>query len=442
MAYTKNRVPHKTLQGKTPIEVFLQKDPIKERANLRPFGQKVICYDYEVTDKLSARSYEARIIGYTQTFGTYWVRKNDGSYKLAKSPTPVIEEPESDTEDEEEPEPESPEPPVSENEKPVPMAPKRKRNLKNDEYWDSVVGRRSSTRERKPTAKVQAVGADLDHPTDEQARNSPLAAEWAKARIKEREQLEKYGVFTKIDKADIPKGSKIVDTKWVYTIKRKLDGSIEKYKARKVGRGFSQEEGVSYDVDQTFAQMMRPETFKILLVIALHRNWAIRQWDVVAAYLQALLHYDIYISDINENGETEYWKLHKALYGLKQAGHEWYQTLKEILRSAGLERCLGDEGTYVSASGDQIIGTHVDDLIGIAPEESTLDRIEQSIEKTVELEKSGRPTKNRSIKNMGRVEPSPLYHSTKGIMHLEQTKSKPYKRNTSRLSGGYYSLHE
>jgi len=45
MAYTKNRVPHKTLQGKTPIEVFLQKDPVKERANLRPFSQQVICYD-------------------------------------------------------------------------------------------------------------------------------------------------------------------------------------------------------------------------------------------------------------------------------------------------------------------------------------------------------------------------------------------------------------
>jgi len=45
MAYTKNRVPYKTLQGKTPIEVFLQKDPVKERANLRPFGQQVICYD-------------------------------------------------------------------------------------------------------------------------------------------------------------------------------------------------------------------------------------------------------------------------------------------------------------------------------------------------------------------------------------------------------------
>jgi len=97
----------------------------------------------------------------------------------------VIEELESDTEDEIESEPL--EPPVSEKEKPVPMAPKRKRNLKNNEYWDSVVGKQSSTRKRKSTTKVQtvdhataniqAVGMDPDHPTDEQARNSPLAAE-------------------------------------------------------------------------------------------------------------------------------------------------------------------------------------------------------------------------------------------------------------------------
>jgi len=65
----------------------------------------------------------------------------------------------------------------------------------------------------------------------------------------------------------------------------------------------TQEEGINYD--ETYTQMMRTETFKILLVIALYRNWAIQQWDVVAAYLQALFKDDIYITDINEDGETE-----------------------------------------------------------------------------------------------------------------------------------------
>jgi len=111
-----------------------------------------------------------------------------------------------------------------------------------------------------------------DHPTDKQACNSPVAAEWAKARAKKQAQLEKYGVFIKIDTADIPKGTKIVNTKWVYMVKRNPDGSIIKYKARKVGRGFFQEERKSYDADQTLAQIMRPKTFRILLVIAPYRN--------------------------------------------------------------------------------------------------------------------------------------------------------------------------
>jgi len=146
---------------------------------------------------------------------------------------------------------------------PVPM---RKRK----DWTSTIRSRTQPTRESK--SRVKAVGSDPDHPTDEQARNSPQASEWAKAREKEQDQLVKYGVFTKIKKSDIPEGTKVVDTKWVYTIKRNPDGSILKYKARKVGREFSQEAGKSYDTDQTFAQMMRPETFTMLLVIALYRN--------------------------------------------------------------------------------------------------------------------------------------------------------------------------
>jgi len=112
----------------------------------------------------------------------------------------------------------------------------------------------------------------------------------------------------------------VVDTKWVYVVKRKPGGTIEKHKVRKVGRGFTQEAGVSYDADKTYAQMMRPETLNILLVIVLHRGWAICQWDVVAAYLQASLHHDVYISDTNEQGEVEYWKLNKVLYRVKTSG--------------------------------------------------------------------------------------------------------------------------
>ena len=93
-----------------------------------------------------------------------------------------------------------------------------------------------------------------------------------------------------------------MDTKWAYVVKRKADGTIDEYKARKVGTGFTQIEAINYD--ETYAQMIRLETLKILLIIALHREWEMKQWDVVVAYLQAQLHNDIYISDINEEGQT------------------------------------------------------------------------------------------------------------------------------------------
>jgi hypothetical protein len=89
-AYTKNRVPHKTLEGKSPLEIlFLGKDIHNERKNLRPFGQEVICFDYNVTDKLSARSYEARIVGYTLTHRVYQVIDKNERQRVAKDPKPL-----------------------------------------------------------------------------------------------------------------------------------------------------------------------------------------------------------------------------------------------------------------------------------------------------------------------------------------------------------------
>lgn len=97
------------------------------------------------------------------------------------------------------------------------------------------------------------MGADPDHPTEQQARTFAQASEWAEARKRERAQLQKYEVFTRIPREKIPEGAKVVDTKWVYVIKRRPEASIEKYKGRKVARGFTQEQGINYE--QTYSQM-------------------------------------------------------------------------------------------------------------------------------------------------------------------------------------------
>jgi len=159
---------------------------------------------------------------------------------------------------------------------------------------------------------------------------------------------------------------------------------------------------------------MQPETLKILLLIALHRGWEIRQWDVVAAYLQAELHHDVYISDVNEDG---------------QSGHKWYKTLQKILEIAGLKQCIRDERAYTSTNGKTIIGTHVDDLIGIAPQGKDLDEVEASCEKSVELEKRGIPRKILGMEAAWNQERSEVILTQKSLIETISTTPSPSRNS-------------
>lgn len=168
-AYTKNRVPHKALAGKPPIEILLEQDPKMARTNLRPFPQKVTCYDYETkaSDKLAPRSWDAHIVGYTTTFGTYQVATTSGTFQIANNPIPTKEEGTEDVESGSEHENEPTEPEAIEtthedvqasSDEP-PTAHRKKQRIA--EEWEQKVGTRKSTRDRRVTEKYQifAVGA-------------------------------------------------------------------------------------------------------------------------------------------------------------------------------------------------------------------------------------------------------------------------------------------
>ena len=182
----------------------------------------------------------------------------------------------------------------------------------------------------------------------------------------------------------------MVDTKWVNDVKKDDKGNILRYQARKVGREFTQEYGLNYY--DTFTQMARSESWRILLTLAINHGWSVAQWDVIAAYLQADLQHEIYVKDLTETGQLEYWKLHKVLYRLKQAGHEWYNRLRSIMANAGLDQCVGDPGCFRSPKGDLTICTHVDDMAGYGTPEA-LEAFEKTVESEVELDKLGKPTK-------------------------------------------------
>ena len=68
-------------------------------------------------------------------------------------------------------------------------------------------------------------------------------------------------------------GKSIVTSKWIYKIKHVADGSIEKYKARFVARGFSQKEGIDYG--ETFAPIGRYSSIRSILALDAVMKWKI-----------------------------------------------------------------------------------------------------------------------------------------------------------------------
>ncbi|GKV17068.1 hypothetical protein SLEP1_g27621 [Rubroshorea leprosula] len=75
----------------------------------------------------------------------------------------------------------------------------------------------------------------------------------------------------------------LIGCKWVFRLKRAKDGSIEWYKARLVAKGFHQ--WPSYDYFNTFGQVIKPTTIRIVLSLVVSKRWPICQLDVNNAFL-------------------------------------------------------------------------------------------------------------------------------------------------------------
>lgn len=187
---------------------------------------------------------------------------------------------------------------------------------------------------------------------------------WAEAMQTEIAALHKNQTW---DLVDPPKDVNIIGCKWVYKLKYKPDGSVDRYKARLVARGFNQTFGLDYF--ETFSPVVKAATIRIVLTIALSYRWELRQLDVQNAFLNGDLVEQVYMAQppgfLHPNHPNKVCKLKKALYGLKQSPRAWFTKLSSALLSWGFNSSRTDSSMFVhfGRHSTLIVLVYVDDII-------------------------------------------------------------------------------
>ncbi|CAL8152107.1 unnamed protein product [Prunus armeniaca] len=166
---------------------------------------------------------------------------------------------------------------------------------------------------------------------------------WKEAMNEEMRALQKNVTW---ELMPLPHGKKTVGSRWIYTMKLKVDGSVERYKARLVAKGYTQRYGIDYE--ETFAPVAKINTIRVLLSPAENLDWPLHQFDVKNAFLHGDLEEErdegkltvliVYVDDIIVTGnDTEaQLKLQKYLsqeFEMKDLGDLKYFLGIEVARS-------------------------------------------------------------------------------------------------------------
>ncbi|KAJ0528553.1 putative RNA-directed DNA polymerase [Helianthus annuus] len=186
---------------------------------------------------------------------------------------------------------------------------------------------------------------------------------WVEAMNKEMEALFRNNTWTLVD---LPPSRKPIGCKWVYKVKYKSSGEIERFKARLVAKGFNQREGL--DFGETFSPVVKMVTVRCIIALAVQNDWPMFQLDINNAFLYGTINEDVYMclpEGYYSPDETRVCKLVKSLYGLKQAPRKWNERLNSVLVDYGFVQSKCDHSMYVLAKQKVfvILLVYVDDIV-------------------------------------------------------------------------------
>jgi hypothetical protein len=186
---------------------------------------------------------------------------------------------------------------------------------------------------------------------------------WKYAMVEEYQSIMKNDVWDVVPR---PKEIFLVSSKWIYKTKHTTDGSIEKYKAIFVSRGFSQKEGIDYE--DNFSPVSRYISIRTILSLATMMKWKVHQMDVKKTFLNGEIKEEVCVEKPlgfeTHDMETHVCKLKKDLYGLKWAPRAWYGRIDNFLIRLGFSKRSVDPKLYFKVEDGEtmILLLYLDEL--------------------------------------------------------------------------------
>ena len=173
-----------------------------------------------------------------------------------------------------------------------------------------------------------------------EAMKGPDAERWRGSMEKEIKAMSEFDVWEDVLDMDIPKGTRLLGTKWVLKIKNDKDGYVERFKSRLVVLGYQQREHIHYDPMKTYSPVMSYDSFRMILSIGAALDWEIRSADITSAFLQGNIDRDLYmrhpLGERRKDGSPKVVKLLKGQYGLIQSPRLFTDALQKRMREGGL----------------------------------------------------------------------------------------------------------
>ena len=188
--------------------------------------------------------------------------------------------------------------------------------------------------------------------------------EWCATMAAEFEALHRQSTWSLVPAS--PRQN-LIGCRWVFKLKRNSNGSIARYKARLVAKGFHQQPGIDYA--ETFSPVVKPPTVRIILSLAAHHHWNLRQLDVSNAFLHGVLKEEVFMQQppgfVDSELPHHVCKLHKSLYGLKQAPRAWFERFTSHLLTLCFVASIADPSLFIFRHNGIVLYLllYVDDII-------------------------------------------------------------------------------